>query len=229
MVIDEYYAKTAAEYDQRHAANDEHNRAIRLLFAWLPVLGARTILDVGAGTGRVQRLADFLEIECDIVGVEPVAEMREQAYRFGIARDRLLDGDASHLTFPEDSFDVVTACGVLHHIEHDEQAVREMCRVARLAVFISDSNNLGQGSLPLRLVKQCLWHAGLWSLADYIKTRGRGYTFTEDDGVAYSYTVFDSVPVIRKKFPKIFYFSTEPCISPNILRSNRHVAVLATL
>ena len=34
---------------------------------------------------------------------------------------------------------------------------------------------------------------GLWSTAFRIRTLGRGYVFTEGDGLAYSYSVYDSV------------------------------------
>jgi len=53
-----YYNETAQAYDNLHVTKfDEHERALRILFSWIPVLAIRSIIDVGAGTGRVQRIA----------------------------------------------------------------------------------------------------------------------------------------------------------------------------
>ena len=59
----------------------------------------------------------------------------------------LIDGNATALTFADNSFDLCVEAGVLHHIKDDQQAVREMCRVASKGVFLSDDNHLGAGSI----------------------------------------------------------------------------------
>lgn len=217
-----YYAATATGYSGKHnSEGDDHDRALRLLFAWAPLLKVRTVLDIGAGTGRVHRAAP----DMDVTGIEPVAALREQGHRAGIATDRLLDGDATALAFSDNSFDLVTECGVLHHIANDEKAVEEMCRVARIGVFISDSNNYGQGSAPVRLAKRTLRRAGLWPLADFIKNGGKRYFISEGDGLAYSYSVFDSLPRIRRKFPSVHFLGVKAS-GANLLATAPHLAVL---
>lgn len=218
-----YYAATAGAYSDKHnSVGDDHDRALRLLFAWAPMLGVRTLLDVGAGTGRVHRAAPaFVEV----TGVEPVAALRLQGHNMGIPADRLLDGDATALAFPENSFDLVSECGVLHHVADDQRAVDEMCRVARVGVFISDSNNYGQGSAPVRLAKRVLRRAGLWPAADFIKNGGKRYFISEGDGLAYSYSVFDSLPRIRRKFPNVYFLGVK-ANGANLLATAPHLAVL---
>jgi hypothetical protein len=69
-----------------------------------------------------------------------------------------------------------------------------MTRVARRVVFLSDTNRFGRSSVPVGVVKLVLWRAGLGSLAYRIRTHGRGYSISQGDGIAYSYSVYDSLP-----------------------------------
>lgn len=162
-----------------------------------------------------------------MIGVEPVQELREQGHANGLTADELRDGDALHLNFPDNSFDVVCAFAVLHHIKDHRRAVAEMCRVARHAVFISDANNFGQGGFLKRTVKQAINGLGLfWALYDQLATRRKGYHWSEGDGVYYSYTVFKDLPVLKRKFPKVHLMSTGPA-SVNLFRTAPHLAVFA--
>ena len=83
-----------------------------------------------------------------------------------------------------------------------------MSRVAAKMVCISDCNFMGQGPRWLRFIKFLLFHAGLWPLADWVKTRGRGYTYSEGDGIAYSYSVYQSMATLRRIWNDIRIFST---------------------
>ena len=129
------------------------------------------------------------------------------------------------LAFDDGQFDLVCAFGVLHHIRTPDLAVAEMLRVARRAVFISDANNFGQGSLVWRSVKQCLNALRLWPLANLVKTRGRGYSVTEGDGLAYSYSVFSNYRQLQRACHSVHFFNTLPA-GPNLYRTAGHVAVL---
>jgi hypothetical protein len=86
--------------------------------------------------------------------------------------------------------------------------VAEMNRIARRGVAISDANFMGQGSLPIRLVKGALFHAGLWPLANWMKTGGKGYTISEGDGLAYSYTVYQNLSQLRSAWPQVNVIAT---------------------
>lgn len=223
-----YYARTAAEYDAMHLApdeRDEHFLALSVLAGLIGFYECRSVLDVGAGTGRTVRWFKNAGLGLEVIGVEPVAELRTQGHEKGLAPAELIEGDATRLTFPDGAFDVVCSFGVLHHVPHPELAVREMLRVARRMVFISDSNNFGQGSRPLRLVKQVANAIGLWPMLDYLKTRGRGYSITEGDGLAYSYSLFTNYPLIRSACATVHLFNTMDSDSVNPYRGAPHVAI----
>ena len=222
-----YYEDTASKYDSIHLnENDNHFFSLELLSAYIRFHGVKSVFEIGCGTGRslVYLRERFPELR--LAGVEPSSSLRELAWNKGVPRDVLRDGDATALAEGDDEYDLVCEFGALHHIKDVNRAVREMCRVARLGVFISDANNFGQGGPFARFVKQALRATGLWPVANFIKTRGKGYTFTEGDGVAYSYSVFDSLPIVREKFPAVFYTNTEPC-DGDMYRGAGHLSVFA--
>jgi ubiquinone/menaquinone biosynthesis C-methylase UbiE len=165
-------------------------------------------LDVGAGTGRTVIWLKNRFPELKIIGIEPVAELRQQGYKKGLSPEDLLDGDAYQLSFSDNSFDLVCEFAVLHHLKQPERAINEMNRVAAKMICISDSNFMGQGSLPVRLLKYLIFSLGLWPVANWIKTKGKGYTVSEEDGLAYSYSVYQSLPNIRQAFQKLRIMTT---------------------
>lgn len=221
-----YCAESASKYDSMHLEEqDEHFFALSFLIGAIGFLDIRSVLDIGSGTGRA---IHFLKKQCPqlrIVGIEPVAELREIGYSKGLSRDELIDGDALNLAFDEKEFDVVCEFGVLHHIKKPELAVAEMLRVSSKAIFISDSNNFGQGSATARSVKHALNWLRLWKLADLIKTRGKGYSISEGDGLAYSYSVFNNYAQIREQCKSVHLLNTrDGFINP--YKTAGHVALL---
>jgi SAM-dependent methyltransferase len=127
-----------------------------------------------------------------MVGVDPVQAMLDVAVERGVPRERLILGSGEALPFEDGAFDAVCEFGVLHHVPDPNAVVREMTRVARRAVFISDDNRFGYGNLPRQLLKVAMFRTGLGRLSTLVRTRGKGYFLTEDDGLAYSYSVYDS-------------------------------------
>jgi ubiquinone/menaquinone biosynthesis C-methylase UbiE len=187
----EYYERTATEYDEAHVTEEpEHNLALRYISALLPSLGVENVLDVGCGTGRGVRELRSLHPGLSVFGIEPVEALLKVGIAKGIPPSCLMKGDARTLPFADASFDAVMELGILHHVERPDIVVREMLRVAKKAVFISDSNLFGQGRKSVRVVKFILYKAGLWSLAKFIQTAGNGYTITDGDGLAYSYSAY---------------------------------------
>lgn len=221
-----YYADTANAYDAMHLdAADEHYFALCFMLGATDYLGVRSILDIGSGTGRA--LAEIKRQRPDIrvTGIEPVRELREIGHGKGIGIDELIDGDALALDFRDGEFDLVCEFGVLHHIRTPARAVAEMLRVGHKAVFISDSNNFGQGGAVSRMVKQTVNALGLWPVMDYIKTRGKGYTISEGDGLGYSYSVFNNYEQIKTRCRSVHLLNTLPAgIDP--YRTASHVALL---
>ena len=129
------------------------------------------------------------------------------------------------MEFADGAFDLVCEYGALHHIPRPTLAVWEMLRVAKKAVFISDCNNFGQGSAPARAIKQIINAFGLWKVADYIKTGGKGYTLSQGDGLAYSYSVYNDYKLISDSCCEILIFNTLGK-SVNHYRQSSHVGLL---
>ncbi|MBU0609935.1 MAG: class I SAM-dependent methyltransferase [Armatimonadetes bacterium] len=224
----EYYRQTAQQYDELHGGQHHPQHAVALAFLTgaLDWLGAASLLDVGAGTGRVLRHLRRHRPELKLVGIEPVAALRQAGHEAGLAPTELIEGDGAALAFADGAFDVVSAFGMLHHVRHPEQVVAEMLRVARRAIFISDANYLGQGLAPVRWLKRCLTAAGLWRVADHLKTRGRGYSVSEGDGLSYSYSIFQDLPLIRRTCRNVYLLNTGSD-RPNLYADAPSVALLA--
>jgi ubiquinone/menaquinone biosynthesis C-methylase UbiE len=187
-----YYEEKATAYDGMHNASDdhEHNLALQYIDMIGNAFGMRTFLDVGAGTGR--GMCFLRDRGKDVRGIEPVTAMIEKAELNGVPRGSLLQGSGYELPFEDGAFDAVFECGVLHHVAEPSRMVAEMARVAKRAIFLSDSNRFGQGRHAARLLKTALYKTGLWRAARFVQTRGKMYTLSEGDGLAYSYSVFDS-------------------------------------
>lgn len=222
-----YYAETANRYDNLLVEHKEHNLALAFLIGVIDYLNIESVLDVGSGTGRAVSYIKQKKPDIRVLGIEPVAEMREVGYRKGISEDDLIEGDVMALDFDDGGFDLVCEFGVLHHIKCPSMAVSEMLRVARKAIFISDCNNFGQGPFLKRGMKQAIHAVGLWRIAVLINTRGRGYSLSDGDGLAYSYSVFDAIGLIRKHCSDIHILNTSGLdIGINPYSNASHIVVL---
>lgn len=187
----EYYERTASHYDESKSNQAELvTGALEFIDALSGTFGLKTFLDVGAGTGRCMQF--FLERGKDIRGIEPVAQLIEEAERKGIPKGLIQEGSGYSLPYPDSSIDVCVEGAVLHHVADPARVVSEMMRVARKAVILVDTNRFGQGSYLARIVKLILYKVHLWSAFRFLRTGGRMYTISEGDGLAYSYSVFDS-------------------------------------
>ena len=186
-----YYAATADRYDQMHLADhDEHHTALRYAMAFFDQEGIRSMLDVGCGTGRAIAYLHSRNPDITAFGIEPVKDLLKVAAQKRGCAQQLVNGSGIALPFRSGSFDAVVECGVLHHVREPQRLVEEMTRVARKAVFLSDSNMFGHGRPLMRHFKLCLYRAGLWRIVKFVQTRGKGYTISEGDGLAYSYSVY---------------------------------------
>src|SRR5579885_2647743 len=91
----------------------------------------RTVVDVGAGTGKLTRL--LVPTGARVVAVEPLPEMRAL-----IEGAEVLEGTAEELPLDDASADVITVAQAFHWFDHD-RALPELHRVLRpvgvLALF----------------------------------------------------------------------------------------------
>ena len=90
------------------------------------------ILEVGVGTGINLGLYPR---DCTVTGIDLSDSMLEKAYERVAEKTmrnvRLLEMDASRLTFPDDSFDIVYAPYLISVVPDPVQVAREMRRVCR--------------------------------------------------------------------------------------------------
>lgn len=193
-----YYTDTAARYDSMHAHEGSDDPAItKFVHAFMQMLEVRSVLDVGTATGRGIRGLKAALPGLFVCGVEPVAALVEQAVRCGNTTSvQIIRATGDALPFPDASFDAVCEFAVLHHVANPSAVIKEMLRVARRAVFLCDSNRFGQGSAAAKYIKLALYRSGLWAVYNYLRTGGKGYRITEGDGLAYSYSVYDSFGLI---------------------------------
>src|SRR5205085_1908747 len=158
-----------------------------------------SVLDVGCGTGRAVSHLRRAHPHIRVSGVDPSrAQLQRATTKPSIGTGFLACGQGEALPYATGSFDAVCEYGMLHHVRDPDLVVREMMRVARQAIFISDSNRFGQGSAPARLSKLALYTVGLWPLTKWLRTKGRMCTASNHDGVTFSYSVFDSFGVLRE-------------------------------
>lgn len=196
----QYYSTTANRYEQMHeheASGD--SMTVKFVHAMLSVVGARSVLDVGTATGRGMRNLKEGMPELFVCGAEPVSALVGRGLQLGNgAYGSFVRCTGEALPFPDGSFDAVCEFSILHHVAEPGAVIKEMLRVARKAVFICDSNRFGQGTVVARIVKLLLFKTKLWPAYNYMRTSGRSYRITEGDGLAYSYSVYDSFPEIAQ-------------------------------
>jgi SAM-dependent methyltransferase len=99
---------------------------------WAALGDARTVLNVGAGTGSYE------PSDRDVTAVEPSAVMRAQRPP-GAAP--CVAASAESLPFEDQSFDVAMAFATIHHWQDPIGGLREMQRVARRVVVFTKDNS----------------------------------------------------------------------------------------
>jgi len=195
-----YYTETAEQYESMHAMESAADPAsLKFVAPLLAAAGISSLLEVGTANGRgLRNLKDAFP--CAFVcGLDPVAALLNQAgplgHRVGAS---LVQGSGEALPFPDASFDAVCEFSTLHHVPNPVLVIKEMLRVARKVVLVADSNRFGQGPMLARWLKLALYKAGLWNTFNFVRTRGKRYMLTDGDGLAYSYSVYDSYGLIHE-------------------------------
>ncbi|MFE1437463.1 methyltransferase domain-containing protein [Streptomyces sp. NPDC058739] len=119
---------------------------------WDALGDARTVLNVGAGTGSYE------PPDREVTAVEPSAVMRAQRPA-GAAR--CVAAAAESLPFEDQSFDAAMAFSTVHHWQDPVAGLREMRRVARrVVVFTHDASDAG-------------WLHRFWLTRDYLPEAAR--------------------------------------------------------
>jgi SAM-dependent methyltransferase len=114
---------------------------------WAALGDARTVLNVGAGTGSYE------PNDRHVLAVEPSAVMRSQR---PVGAAPCLIGSAERLPFDDQSFDAAMAFATVHHWPDPVAGLREMRRVARRVVVFTHDTSDAQ------------WLRRFWLTRDYL-------------------------------------------------------------
>ncbi|WP_346112368.1 class I SAM-dependent methyltransferase [Nonomuraea maheshkhaliensis] len=118
---------------------------------WAAFGDARTVLNVGAGTGSYEPSDRY------VLAVEPSALMRSQRRPDAAP---CLDGSAERLPFDDGAFDAAMSVASIHHWPDPIAGLRELRRVARrVVVFTHDTTEAG-------------WLHRFWLTRDYLPEVG---------------------------------------------------------
>lgn len=114
---------------------------------WAALGDARTVVNVGAGTGSYEPL------DRAVIAVEPAALMRAQR---PLSAATCVAATAESLPFADQSFDAAMAFASIHHWHDPIGGLREMRRVARrVVVFTFDGSDAA-------------WRRRFWLTRDYL-------------------------------------------------------------
>ena len=108
----------------------------RLLASLLAQNPGETLLDVGCGTGYFTRRFATDTADENVVGADIDLDMLRFAGEHSARNIGFVAADARQLPFCDNSFDLVVSITALCFIQDDEQALREMLRVARRRVVL---------------------------------------------------------------------------------------------
>lgn len=190
---------TQAEYcdrpdlpDEDVAANYLHlgrfNRLVhvedafqRLLVNWLgrENVSSLKLLDLGAGNASLGPCLETWAARFGWTWTVTSLDGNFRALRLGNSRQRVV-GDVCALPFPENSFDVVMASQMTHHLAEDAvvRHFREAWRVTRDALFITDTHR-NVGSMAVIWVILQLLRVPPHFLADGMLSVRRGWRVNE--------------------------------------------------
>jgi SAM-dependent methyltransferase len=204
-----YYSEIASFYNSMHVLKDDpHYIALRYMLIFVKSLKISNVLDVGCGTGRGVNY--LMENNINVKGIDPVLTMLEQGHKkHNISKELLICGDGEYLPFRENQFEAVCEFGVLHHVKNPNIMIKEMMRVANKAIFLSDNNTFGGGNKYYRIIKLFLYKMRLWYWLHWIRTGGKGYYYSDLDGVAYSYSLYESLDLLSEWADRIIIIPTQ--------------------
>jgi SAM-dependent methyltransferase len=115
-------------------------------------LRGKALLEICAGSGMMSEKfarAGAIVTSTDFSSAAILrARERARRYRFSVM---LAVANSETLPFQDQSFDVVSVHDGLHHLDHPEEAIREMARIARVAVLIMDPADAALTRIAVRL------------------------------------------------------------------------------
>ena len=129
-----YYNKIARGYNELYEG--EQKKKLDLIAMHAKIKGDMKLLDVGCGTGIVQRYFD-----CISVGIDPSEELLKQNPK------KCIKGAAEKMPFDDDSFDVVISLTSMQNFDDVEKGIKEIKRVGKKLFILSFLRNSKKGKM----------------------------------------------------------------------------------
>lgn len=130
-IVRESFTTQAQAFASNPWITDEQR--IARLVAAARLTGNERVLDIATGPGYIAEA--FAKAAREVVGMDLTDAMlaiaRERTARRGLTNISFLTGDALHLPFEDNQFDLVVCRLALHHVTKPGLVVREMSRVCR--------------------------------------------------------------------------------------------------
>ncbi|GAA1005942.1 class I SAM-dependent methyltransferase [Streptomyces thermogriseus] len=147
--VQEFFTARAADWDSRFP---DDGPAYAAAVAELGLREGDRVLDAGCGTGRaLPPLRAAVGRSGVVVGVDLTPAMLQAAVRAGRDREgHLLLADVAALPFEPESFDAVFAAGLIAHLPHPAENLREMRRVVRPGGTLALFHPIGRAALAAR-------------------------------------------------------------------------------
>lgn len=151
--IQEFFTARAADWDSRFP---DDGPAYAAAVAELGLREGDRVLDAGCGTGRaLPPLRAAVDRSGVVVGVDLTPAMLRAAVRAGRDQDgHLLLADVGALPFTPESFDAVFAAGLIAHLPHPAENLRELQRVVRPGGTLALFHPIGRAALAARQGRQ---------------------------------------------------------------------------
>lgn len=151
--VQEFFGARAADWDSRFP---DDGPAYASAVADLGLRTGDRVLDAGCGTGRaLPPLRAAVGPSGVVVGVDLTPEMLQAAVRAGRDRDgRLVLADVAALPLRSESLDAVFGAGLIAHLPHPAENLRELARVVRPGGTLALFHPIGRAALAARQGRQ---------------------------------------------------------------------------
>ncbi|MEU3613401.1 class I SAM-dependent methyltransferase [Streptomyces sp. NPDC006872] len=151
--VQEFFTARAADWDRRFP---DDGPAYASAVGELGLREGDRVLDAGCGTGRaLTPLRAAVGRSGVVVGADLTPAMLEAAVRAGRDRDgRLVVADVAALPLRSESLDAVFAAGLIAHLPHPAENLRELARVVRPGGTLALFHPIGRAALAARQGRQ---------------------------------------------------------------------------
>lgn len=151
--VQEFFGARAADWDRKFSGDGPVYAAA---VAELGLRAGDRVLDAGCGTGRaLTPLRGTVGPSGVVLGADLTPAMLQAAVRAGRDQDgQLLLADVAALPLRSESLDAVFGAGLISHLPHPAENLRELARVVRPGGVLALFHPIGRAALAARQGRQ---------------------------------------------------------------------------